>query len=118
MSYNYVVPGSKNVSIGCKNSQPGYYVFTDFNPNCKLNEQYQLSYGRCNTHNYRQFLQHNALSLMNGNRLEAEANSWNYCHCNADSQLTSFDSNEYPNRSFCSMRNTPASTVYSGDTFT
>ena len=42
-----------------------YPVFTDFNPNCSLNEYIQKKYNTGNSHEYRYFLQKNANNLRN-----------------------------------------------------
>lgn len=80
-------------SLGCKNAMQDQRVFTDYSPNCVMNQDIRMMANLKNSRDYRHFLQHNADALMNRDRQIAYANSWNHCHCNANWQVQGFNMN-------------------------
>ena len=80
-------------SVGCKNALSDGRAFTNYSPNCVINQDIRMMANLKNSRDYRHFLQHNATSLMERERKMAYANSWNHCHCNADWQVYGYNLN-------------------------
>lgn len=81
------------VSLGCKNSMADGRVFTDWNPNCVLNQDLRMMANLRNSRDYRQFLQHNGNQLIDRDRKIAFQNSFNYCKCNTPYQVAAYNLN-------------------------
>jgi hypothetical protein len=54
-------------------------VFTDYNPNCELNNTIQNKYKIMNSHQYREFLQKNADKIMSDNSKSAQQPDCKLC---------------------------------------
>ena len=46
--------------------------FTDFRPNCQINNKIQTGSGQMNEREYRMYLQHNAAKMIEQNRMRAQ----------------------------------------------
>lgn len=55
--------------------------FTDYRPDCQMNVQIMNRYGITNAYNYRQFLQQNAIALMQRDRIFARDRNILDCNC-------------------------------------
>ena len=56
-------------------------AFTDYRPNCQINVNLMNRYGIMNSYENRQFLQHNALALMQRDRIFAKKRNTLECNC-------------------------------------
>jgi hypothetical protein len=56
-------------------------AFTDYRPNCQLNEKLQQGSGMNNAREYRMYLQQNAAPIMQTQQGKAQARHKAECHC-------------------------------------
>jgi len=56
-------------------------AFTDYRPNCQINDNIQRGSGQMNEREYRMYLQHNAAKMIEQNRMKADASHKMNCHC-------------------------------------
>lgn len=68
--------------MSCKNAMQDGRAFTDYNPNCSINELVQSKYNKHNSTQYRLFLQRNADKVMNTIRQKNEFKNVTGCDCN------------------------------------
>lgn len=71
-----------NQTGSCKNVMQDCRAFTDYNPNCALNEYIKTKYGIQNSTEYRLFLQRNACQVMGDLRKQSENDNPTGCKCN------------------------------------
>ena len=65
----------------CKNAMEDCRAFTDYNPNCALNEFVRSKYGVQNSTEYRLFLQRNACRIMGDLKNNSESDNPTGCKC-------------------------------------
>ena len=65
----------------CKNAMQDCRAFTDYNPNCALNEYIRSQYGVTNSTEYRLFLQRNACRVMGQLKNQSESENPTGCKC-------------------------------------
>lgn len=70
--------------MSCKNTMQDCRAFTDYTPNCQLNESFKSKYAPGSSSEYRLFLQHNACNVMDELRQRSKDNNQNPsgCKCN------------------------------------
>lgn len=72
--------------MSCKNVMQDCRAFTDYSPNCQLNEYLKYKYAPGSSSEYRMFLQHNACKIMEELRQRSADNNKNptgcECKCN------------------------------------
>lgn len=73
--------GSEAVQVGCRNSMADGRVFTDYRPDCRMNQLIRYAFNINNSRDYREFLQQNAEKLRNMDRVIAARNASSYCNC-------------------------------------
>lgn len=66
----------------CKNVMEDCRAFTDYNPNCALNEYIKNKHNIVNSTEYRLFLQRNACQIMGELKKNSEFQSPSDCKCN------------------------------------
>lgn len=66
----------------CKNAMQDCRAFTDYNPNCALNEHLKTKFGIQNSTEYRLYLQRHACQIMGEMRKQSEAENPTGCNCN------------------------------------
>jgi len=66
----------------CKNVMSDARAFTDYNPNCALNEFVKRKYNIVNSTEYRLFLQRNACKIMGELKQNSEFDNPTGCKCN------------------------------------
>lgn len=66
----------------CKNAMQDGRAFTDYNPNCALNEFLRTKFGIQNNTDYRLFLQRNACKVMGEMKNLSEFDNPTGCKCN------------------------------------
>ena len=70
--------------MSCKNVMQDCRAFTDYTPNCQMNEYFKFKYAPGSSSEYRLFVQRNACSIMDELRSRSENRSENPtgCKCN------------------------------------
>lgn len=68
--------------MSCKNAMSDGRAFTDYTPNCSMNEYFQHITGAPNSVSYRLGLQRNADDIININRKRSEYKNVTGCKCN------------------------------------
>lgn len=67
--------------MSCKNAMQDGRAFTDYTPNCSMNEFYQHMNKVNNSTEYRLFLQRHARALINDKRSRSERQNVTGCKC-------------------------------------
>lgn len=70
--------------MSCLNNMQDCRAFTDYTPNCQMNEYYKNKYAPGSSSEYRQFMMHNACRIMDEERKKSMENAENPtgCKCN------------------------------------
>ena len=86
ISENNFLPIIKTMSVrttgSCKNAMQDCRAFTDYNPNCALNEHIRQKAGVNNSTEYRLYLQRNACKIMADERKRSDFENPTGCKCN------------------------------------
>ena len=73
---------SARTTGSCKNAMQDCRAFTDYNPNCALNEHLKNTAGVTNSTEYRLYLQRNACKVMAELKQSSEFDNPSGCKCN------------------------------------
>ena len=76
----------------CKNAMQDARAFTDYNPNCALNEYIRQKHGIVNSTEYRLFLQRNACKVMGELKQNSEFDNPTGCACNYNHKPHNYES--------------------------
>jgi hypothetical protein len=90
----------------CKNAMQDCRAFTDYSPNCALNEYIKTQNGANNSTEYRLFLQRNACSIMG--QLKNRSESENPTGCKCDSQNSQHPPHDYAHDRLFSKQISPS----------
>ena len=83
--------------MSCLNNMQDCRAFTDYTPNCQLNETLYNKYGNKSSSEYRYFLQRNACYIMNELRDKSKMENPTGCVCNFQHPPHDYESNKVYN---------------------